>query len=113
MTEQEFERIQSELKASGLSTQRYLESVGVASSTYYYWRSKVYQESQSLPIAPITIKHAEPREFHATAPVINGVEAQGVMLAFPNGVRAHFGAGSESVLMEVLNRSMNSDYVLP
>ncbi len=111
MTRKEFERIQSELKASGLPIKEYLASVGVAYSTYSYWRKKVEQEMQSLPIAPIAIKNAEPT--HSTiAPVICGGEAHGVMLAFPNGVRAHFGGGSERVLMEVLNRSMNPDYVL-
>lgn len=111
MTRKEFERIQTELKESGLPIKEYLASVGVAYSTYSYWRKKVEQEMQALPIAPITIKNAEPT--HSTiAPAIYGGEAHGVMLAFPNGVRAHFGAGSEKILMEVLNRSMTPDYVL-
>lgn len=41
-----------------------------------------------------------------------GVELPGVTLAFPNGVKAHFGRGSEAVLMEVLSQSM-SGHVLP
>ena len=113
MTRKEFERIQSELKTSGLPIKEYLASVDVAYSTYNYWRKKVEQESQALPIARINIKKAEPSSPTINTPAICGGEAHGVLLAFPNGVRAHFGAGSEKILMEVLNRSMIPDYVLP
>lgn len=112
MTRKEFECIQSDLKAAGLPIKEYLASVGVPYSTYSYWRKKVELESQTLPIAPISIKNAESATDIST-PVISAGATHGVMLAFPNGVRAHFGAGSERVLMEVLNRSMASDYVLP
>ena len=112
MTRREFECIQSELKAAGLPIKQYLASVGVPYSTYSYWRKKVELESPALPIAPISIKNAESDPV-ISAPTISGGDTHGVMLAFPNGVRAHFGAGSERVLMEVLNRSMAPDYVLP
>ena len=56
-----------------------------------------------MPIAPISI-----RKSSGTMPVsITGVELPGVTLAFPNGVRAHFGKGSETVLMAVLTQSMS------
>ena len=48
----------------------------------------------------------------ADDPSLSGVGIPGVTLAFPNGVRAHFGRGSESVLMEVLTQSM-CGHVLP
>ena len=112
MTRKEFERIQSELKTSGLPIKTYLASVGVAYSTYSYWRKKVEQESQALPMAPISVQKAEAAPVIST-PTMSAGETHGVMLAFPNGVRAHFGVGSEKVLMEVLNRSMSPDYVLP
>ena len=42
----------------------------------------------------------------ADDPFLSAVGIPGVTLAFPNGVRAHFGRGSESVLMEDLTQSM-------
>ena len=39
--------------------------------------------------------------------MLSGVGVPGVTLAFPNGLKAHFGRGSEMVLMEVLNRSLD------
>ena len=61
-------------------------------------------------MAPISIR-SESRPV-ADDPSLSGVGVSGVILAFPNGVRAHFGRGSESVLMEVLTQSM-SGHVLP
>ena len=61
-------------------------------------------------MAPISIR-SESRPV-ADDPSLSGVGVPGVILAFPNGVRAHFGRGSESVLMEVLTQSM-SGHVLP
>ena len=37
---------------------------------------------------------------------MQSVELAGVTLAFPIGVKAHFGRGSEKVLMEVLPQSL-------
>ena len=42
---------------------------------------------------------------------MGNVELPGVTLAFTDGVRAHFGRGSEGMLMEVLTKSMS--HVLP
>ena len=54
-------------------------------------------------MAPITIREAQGA--NAENPLA-GVGLPGVTLAFPNGLKAHFGQGSETVLMEVLNRSL-------
>ena len=54
-------------------------------------------------MAPITIR--ERQGVNAENPLA-GVGLPGVTLAFPNGLKAHFGQGSETVLMEVLNRSL-------
>ena len=55
-------------------------------------------------MAPITIR--EPQGVNAEN-TLAGVGLPGVTLAFPNGLKAHFGQGSERVLMEVLNRSLD------
>lgn len=58
----------------------------------------------TLPIAPIALH--EPRDSNAPQDVgVMGVELAGVTLVFPNGVRAHFGRGSEGMLMEVLTKA--------
>ena len=96
--------------ASGTTLKAFLQAEGVAYSTYNYWSKKTNSESTTLPMAPISIR-SESRPV-ADDPSLSGVGVPGVMLAFPNGVRAHFGSGSESVLMEVLTQSM-SGHVLP
>ena len=60
-------------------------------------------------MAPITIR--EPQGDNA-GNALAGIGLPGVTLAFPNGLKAHFGQGSERVLMEVLNRSLDRGHVL-
>ena len=109
MTKSEFEELQLKFNTSGMTLKSFLKSEGVAYSTYNYWSRKVKAESRSLPIAPIELR--EPSRPLQTAAMLSEVELPGVTLAFPNGVRAHFGRGSEIVLMDVLTKSMS--HVLP
>ena len=95
--------------ASGMTLKAFLQAEGVAYSTYNYWCRKTKSESEAFPIAPISIR-SESQET-AGSGTIAGAGVPGVMVAFPNGVRAHFGQGSEGVLMEVLEKSMC--HVLP
>ena len=81
-----------------------LKAEGVAYSTYNYWLRKTRDEQEPHPIAPITIREA-PGDTHEN--MLSGLGMPGVTLAFPNGLKAHFGHGSERVLMEVLNRSLD------
>ena len=94
---------------SGMTLKSFLQAEGVAYSTYNYWCRKTKAESEALPIAPISIR-SESRELPDNG-TVTGVGFPGVMVAFPNGVRAHFGQGSDGVLMEVLTKSMG--HVLP
>ena len=110
MTKSDFQDLQKRAAASGTTLKAFLQAEGVAYSTYNYWSKKTNSESTTLPMAPISIR-SESRPV-ADDPSLSGVGVSGVILAFPNGVRAHFGSGSESVLMEVLTQSM-SGHVLP
>ena len=110
MTKSEFQELQVRAASSGTTLKDFLRSEGVAYSTYNYWSKKLKAEAEALPIAPISIRHQEHKT--DTGTVMAGVELPGVTLAFPNGVKAHFGRGSEAVLMEVLSQSM-SGHVLP
>lgn len=103
MTRIEFEELQQEHASSGMSLKSFLKKIGVAYTTYHYWSRKVKSERESMPIAPIVLKSAESEK---ALPSLGAGSLPGVMLAFPNGVRAHFGQGSEGVLMEVLTKSM-------
>ena len=94
---------------SGMTLKAFLQAEGVAYSTYNYWCRKTKAESEAMPIAPISIR-IEPQETAGNG-IIAGIGVPGVVVAFPNGVRAHFGQGSEGVLMEVLSKSMC--HVLP
>lgn len=108
MTKQEYLEIQSEVLSGGKRLKLILAEHGVPYSTYNYWRNKFTSSEENLPIAPISIKEVEVAERYST---LEDVDATGVVLAFPNGVQAHFGRGSEQVLMEVLNKSLS--HVLP
>lgn len=109
MTKQDFKELQLKFNNSGMTLKAFLGQEGVAYSTYNYWSNKARTESEPLPVAPISIR--EPESCHAGEARLADITLPGVTLAFPNGVRAHFGSGSESVLMDVLTKSMG--HVLP
>ena len=106
MTKEEFEVLQLNLQQSSKSVKDSLHDAGVNYSTYNYWRKKLLiKEDPKLGLAPISLtKHADP-VFSSSVP-------SGATLLFPNGLRAHFGSGTESVLMELLTKSL-VDHVLP
>lgn len=109
MTKQEFEKLQLKVAESGQPLKTILPLMGIAYSTYNYWRKKFTQPEAQVEIAPIVVKSTPD---YAEAPYMDLVELPGVTLAMPNGVKAHFGRGSEGVLMEVLRQSMHG-HVLP
>ena len=49
MTIEQFRQLHEEWKQSGLSVQQYCENTGFKESRFYYWRSKLKEES--LPTA--------------------------------------------------------------
>ena len=109
MTKTEFQDLQKRAATSGMTLKSFLQAEGVAYSTYNYWCRKTKAESEVLPIAPISIRsESQGMTGRGTMP---GIGVPGVMVAFPNGVKAHFGQGSEWMLMEVLEKSMC--HVLP
>ena len=110
MTREEFEALRNRVKTSGGTLKSFLKAEGIAYSTYNYWRKKLEAEKREHPIAPITIRE---RQRDIAENILPGVGLPGVTVAFPNGLKAHFGQGSEGVLMEVLNRSLDSGHVLP
>ena len=104
MTREEFEALRNRVKTSGGTLKTFLKAEGIAYSTYNYWERKTRAEREPHPIAPITIREHRGRFVEN---MMSGVGVPGVTLAFPNGLKAHFGQGSEMVLMEVLNRSLD------
>ena len=82
----------------------FLRTEGVSYTTYNYWSKKMRSESTTYPVAPITLRQQTGTRTGGLH--MQSVELPGVTLAFPNGVKAHFGRGSEKVLMEVLSQSM-------
>ena len=106
MTKEEFEVLQLNLQQSSKSVKDYLHDAGVKYSTYNYWRKKLLVKEDPKPeLAPISFtQHADP-VFSSSVP-------SGATLLFPNGLRAHFGSGTEGVLLELLTKSL-STHVLP
>ncbi|OUO47438.1 hypothetical protein B5F78_16485 [Bacteroides sp. An279] len=73
----------------------------------HYWRKKcsVGKNSVKQELAPICFKQA------ATESSLEEQIPHGVALLFPNGLRAHFGNGSEEILMELLTKSLGGGHV--
>lgn len=109
MTKQEFEELQLQVAESGQPLKNILPSMGIAYSTYNYWRKKFTQPEIPVEIAPIVVK---PVPDYNGMPTMEMVGLPGVTQTMPNGVKAHFGHGSGEVLMEALRQSM-SGHVLP
>ena len=104
MTKEEFEILKCEQKESGKSIKAYLADKGICFTSYYYWKKKYSQTKMESGLVPIEIHNDTER--HCVSLDTKPGEIGGVSLAFPNGVRAHFGRGSEGVLMEVLRKSL-------
>ena len=102
-----FEELEMQVQQSGLSLKSYLRQIGVSYSTYHYWRKKcsVGKNSVKQELAPICFKQA------ATESSLEEQIPHGVALLFPNGFRAHFGNGSEEILMELLTKSLGGGHV--
>jgi putative transposase len=106
MTKEAFEVLQLDLHQSGKSIKDYLHDSGVNYSTYNYWRKKLLANESSKPaLAPISF--SKPSD-----PVFTSGVPSGATLLFPNGLRAHFGSGTEDVLRDLLDKSLMS-HVLP
>ena len=108
MTKEEFEVLQLDLQRSGKSIKSYLRDAGIGYSTYNYWRKKFAEEAKPrMDLVPISFTGRQQSD-----PGFTGVVPSGATLLFPNGLRAHFGSGTEGMLMEVLTKSLES-HVLP
>ena len=108
MTQEEFLQLQSDHQQSGLSLKSYLQQIGTCYSTYNYWRKKFCSgEEPAHDLSPISFRQPELSSGSFSADVPSGAT-----LLFPNGLRAHFGSGTEDVLRELLNKSLVS-HVLP
>lgn len=107
MNRSEFEELELQLQQSGLPLKLHLQRKGVSYSTYHYWRRKcaVNKDSLKQELAPISFKQP-------TGELNLGDQVPaGVSLLFPNGLRAHFGNGSERLLMELLAQSLEGGHV--
>lgn len=107
MNRLEFEELELQLQQSGLPLKLYLQQIGVSYSTYHYWRKKCSVDKSGVrqELAPISFKQA------ATESSLEEQVPHGVALLFPNGLRAHFGNGSEEILIELLTKSLGDSHV--
>jgi len=108
MTKEDFIKLQSDHVKSGMSLKLYLQQIGTSYSTYNYWRKKYsLSGEQCREIAPISFLGSGTSQCPLPPDVPSGVS-----LLFPNGLRAHFGAGADGMLRELLYKSLDCD-VLP
>ena len=107
MTKEEFEDLQLEHLQSGKSIKSFLSDRSLPYSTYNYWKRKYHACETKCELAPIEIRQGE-----SQSSSFSGEQPSGVTLLFPNGLRAHFGSGTEGILAELLDKSQRS-HVLP
>ena len=110
MIKEEFENLQRRHQESGKTLKEFLLESGIGYSTYSYWRKKFLAREESHELAPISFVKS-PHPSKGISSFSQDVLA-GATLLFPNGLRAHFGTGTECVLMELLEKSL-SGHVLP
>lgn len=110
MTKEEFAELQLRHQNSGKTLKEYLREIGLGYSTYNYWRKKYLTIEEPNELAPISFRNTD-RTSTDTFPFGKDLPC-GATLLFPNGLRAHFGTGTESMLMELLEKSLVS-HVLP
>lgn len=111
MNKEEFVALQLQHQHSGKSLKKFLQEVGVCYSKYNYWNKRCKTDDQPHELAPITFTAPEGNSRTAT-PTFAGDLPSGATLLFPNGLRAHFGSGTESMLMSLLEKSL-AGHVLP
>lgn len=105
MTKEEFRLLQQQHRQSGKSLKKFLIDVGICYSNYNYWNKKFNTENTPHKLAPITFT-ASSAKASLCSPLIGDIPS-GVTLLFPNGLKAHFGVGTEHVLMELLKQSLS------
>lgn len=107
MDKLEFKELELRVQHSGQTLKSYLQQAGISSSTYRYWRRKYSADKGDAEqeLAPISFKQPNPEL------PLEEQFPQGVALLFPNGLRAHFGNGSEKLLMELLTQSLRNSHV--
>jgi len=103
----EFEELELQVQQSSLLLKSYLQQIGVNYSTYHYWRRKCSVDRNSIKqeLTPISFRQA------VTESSPEEQVPHGVAVLFSNGIRAHFGNGSEEILMELLTQSLRGGHV--
>lgn len=105
MTKDEFVSLQLQHQQSGKSLKWFLKEAGICYSRYHYWDKKYKSDEVPQELAPIMFMEARVKE-PASATFANDMPS-GSTLLFPNGLRAHFGTGTEGILMEILKKSLS------
>lgn len=110
MTKDEFVSLQFQHQQSGKSLKQFLKDTGICYSIYHYWDKKYKTFDTPRELAPILFMKAKAKE--PASPAFANDMPSGTTLLFTNGLRAHFGAGTDDILMEILKKSL-PDHVLP
>lgn len=106
MTKEDFRLLQQQHRQSGKSLKQFLIDEDISYSNYRYWNKKFNTENTPQPLAPITFTTSS-NNASLSSPLTCDVPS-GVTLLFPNGLKAHFGAGTEDLLKELLKQSLSA-----
>lgn len=105
MSKNEFIELQHRQHESGKTLKEFLIEIGVGYSTYNYWRRKYLATDAPHELAPISFRASA--NASVESPLFCKEVPSGATLLFPNGLRAHFGSGTESMLMSLLKESLS------
>ena len=101
MTQEQFSSLQELHRLSGLSLVKFLQREHVSYSTYNYWKRKFSSVPDHETSAPQSV--LTPISFKSPC-IAASSSVSGMTLLFPNGVRAHLGAGMEEAASRLINQ---------
>lgn len=110
MTKDKFLSLQLQHQRSGKGLTQFHKDTGICYSNYHYWDKKNKTVDTPKELAPILFMKTKAKE--PASPTFANDMPSGTTLLFPNGFRAHFGAGTDDILMEILKKSLPV-HVLP
>ena len=109
MTKEEFQTLQLQQKESGKGLLQFLQLHSIKYTTYRYWAKKFEEaeEESRKQLAPIRFSH-EATLPEQTKSRHDNAMPEGITLALPNGIQAHFSAGMEDTAIKFLTQSLQA-----
>lgn len=105
MTKEDFQLLQVQQKESGMGLLQFLQLQSIKYSTFRYWSRKYKEEPAKDPqtLTPISFKK---EVLPAIQPQKDKFLPEGITVALPNGIQAHFSSDKTEAAIDFLTRSL-------